>query len=93
MPERPAGTVEDRAQEQGPGFVMRAVTRPEYGGPEVLHVAEVPEPHAGPGQVRVAVRAAGVNPLDWKMRSGMLGQDGPLPVAESEERAAEGVRR
>src|SRR4051812_47024721 len=49
---------------------MRAVQFDEYGGPEVLHVGEAEEPHAGPGQGRGAGRAAGVNPIDWKRRSG-----------------------
>jgi len=44
---------------------MRALQFSETGGPEVLHVAEVPEPHAGAGQVRVAVRAVAVNPIDF----------------------------
>jgi NADPH:quinone reductase-like Zn-dependent oxidoreductase len=56
---------------------MKAVQFSEYGEPEVLHVAEVDAPHAGPGQIRVAVRAAGVNPIDWKVRKGMMA-DGPL---------------
>jgi NADPH:quinone reductase-like Zn-dependent oxidoreductase len=46
----------------------------EYGGPEVIRLGEAPEPHAGPGQIRIAVRAAGVNPMDWKIRSGMMAQ-------------------
>ncbi|HEY3511907.1 NADP-dependent oxidoreductase [Kribbella sp. NPDC051137] len=49
---------------------MRAVVFSEYGGPEVLEVQDVPEPHAGPGQVRIKVRAAGVNPYDTKIRRG-----------------------
>ena len=49
---------------------MKAVQFNEYGGPEVLHVVDVAEPHAGPGQVRIAVQAAGVNPSDWKRREG-----------------------
>lgn len=49
---------------------MKAVQFSEYGGPEVVHVVEIDEPHAGPGQVRIAVRAAGVNPSDWKRRDG-----------------------
>jgi NADPH:quinone reductase-like Zn-dependent oxidoreductase len=49
---------------------MKAVQFSEYGGSEVMHVVEVDEPHAGPGQVRIAVRAAGVNPSDWKRRDG-----------------------
>jgi NADPH:quinone reductase-like Zn-dependent oxidoreductase len=56
---------------------MKAVQFSEYGEPDVLHVAEVEEPHSGPGQIRIAVRAASVNPIDWKVRSGMLA-DGPL---------------
>jgi NADPH:quinone reductase-like Zn-dependent oxidoreductase len=49
---------------------MRAVVFEEFGGPEVLGVQEVPEPQAGPGQVRIKVRAAGVNPIDFKVRRG-----------------------
>lgn len=49
---------------------MKAVQFSEYGGPEVVHVVDVDAPHAGPGQVRIAVRAAGVNPSDWKRREG-----------------------
>ncbi len=49
---------------------MKAVRFGEYGGPEVVHVVEVDAPHAGPGQVRIAVRNAGVNPSDWKRREG-----------------------
>jgi NADPH:quinone reductase-like Zn-dependent oxidoreductase len=52
---------------------MKAVQYDVNGGPEVLHVAEVEEPHAGPGQVRIAVRAAGINPIDYKRRSGATG--------------------
>ena len=54
---------------------MKALQFDEYGAPEVLHVAEVEEPHAGPGQIRISVRAVGVNPIDWKIRSGMVGAD------------------
>jgi NADPH:quinone reductase-like Zn-dependent oxidoreductase len=49
---------------------MKAVRYDTYGGPEVLRLVDVDEPHAGPGQVRVAVRAAGVNGIDWKIRAG-----------------------
>ena len=44
--------------------MSRAVIYETYGGPEVLEVREVPEPHAGPGEVRVRVRAMGLNPMD-----------------------------
>jgi NADPH:quinone reductase-like Zn-dependent oxidoreductase len=56
---------------------MRAVQYAQFGGPEVLQVADVPDPHAGPSEVRVAVRAVGVNPIDWKLRSGAMGGDLP----------------
>jgi NADPH:quinone reductase-like Zn-dependent oxidoreductase len=60
---------------------MKAVQFNEYGGPEVLQVVDVDEPHAGPGQVRIAVRAAGVNFSDlMKMRAGhWKGKPIPLP--------------
>ena len=57
---------------------MFALQFTEYGGPEVISLGEAPEPHAGPGQIRIVVRAAGVNPMDWKIRSGMLAQGKPL---------------
>ena len=57
---------------------MKALQFAEYGGPEVLTVAEAPEPHAGPGQIRIAVKAASVNPYDWRVRSGMLAEGKPL---------------
>lgn len=50
---------------------MKIVQYSEYGGPDVLRVVEIDEPHAGPGQVRIAVRAAGINPSDWKRRAGL----------------------
>ena len=57
---------------------MRALQYRSYGGPEVLEVAEAPEPHAGPGQIRIAVKAASVNAFDWKLRSGMMAGGKPL---------------
>lgn len=48
---------------------MRAVMIERFGGPEVLQVADLPDPQAGPGQVRVAVHAAGTNPVDASNRS------------------------
>lgn len=44
----------------------------EFGGPEVLRLVDAEEPHAGHGQVRIAVRAAGVNPVDWRLREGQV---------------------
>ena len=57
---------------------MFALQFTEYGGPEVIKLGEAPEPHAGPGRIRIVVRAASVNPIDWKIRSGMLAQGKPL---------------
>ncbi|NJP91471.1 NADP-dependent oxidoreductase [Nonomuraea sp. FMUSA5-5] len=51
---------------------MRAAAFAEPGGPEVLKVMELPAPQAGPGQVRVRVRAAGVQPFDTAVRAGWL---------------------
>ncbi|MHC5796838.1 NADP-dependent oxidoreductase [Lacisediminihabitans sp. FW035] len=48
--------------------MSRIVQYSRYGGPEVLDIVEVDEPHAGQGQVRVAVRAAGLNNFDAKVR-------------------------
>jgi NADPH:quinone reductase-like Zn-dependent oxidoreductase len=45
----------------------RAVRLDSFGGPEVLNLREVPAPQAGPGQIRVRVTAAGLNPMDWFM--------------------------
>ena len=70
---------------------MKAVTFNEYGGPEVLEVTEVDEPHAGPGQVRIGVRGAGVNPIDWKLRSGAMAQFAPVEFPVITGREAAGV--
>lgn len=45
--------------------MSRAVIYEAFGGPEVLELRDVAEPHAGPGEVRVRVTAAGLNPMDW----------------------------
>ena len=49
--------------------MSRAVIYETFGGPEVLQLREVAEPHAGPGEVRVRVAAAGLNPMDWGLAS------------------------
>jgi NADPH:quinone reductase-like Zn-dependent oxidoreductase len=50
--------------------MSRAVVYETFGGPEVLEVRDVPEPHAGPGEVRVRVTAAGLNPMDVGIAAG-----------------------
>lgn len=57
----------------------RAVRFSSYGGPEVLEIVDVPELHAGPGEVRIAVRAAAVNPFDWKVRRGYMAGGAAAP--------------
>ncbi|MGA5504056.1 alcohol dehydrogenase catalytic domain-containing protein [Streptomyces umbrinus] len=52
----------------------------EYGTPDVLRVVDVPPLTASPGQVRLAVRAAGVNPIDWKILHGYVRQVMPLDL-------------
>src|SRR6202451_521744 len=64
---------------------MKAVRFSQFGGPEVLEIVDLPDPHPGPGQVRIAVRAAGVNPSDWKKRKGLM--DGELPQTLAHEAA------
>jgi NADPH:quinone reductase-like Zn-dependent oxidoreductase len=57
---------------------MRALQFTAYGGPEVLEWGDAPEPHAGPGQIRIAVRAASVNPADWKTLAGAMAGGQPV---------------
>ena len=57
---------------------MRALQFSTYGGPEVLRWNEAPDVHAGPGQVRISVRAASVNPVDWKSFGGMMAGGTPM---------------
>ncbi len=57
---------------------MRAIRIHEYGGPEKLMLEEVPRPRPSGNEVLLKVKAAGVNPADWKFRSGMLKDWRPL---------------
>ncbi|MDF0530202.1 NADP-dependent oxidoreductase [Tsukamurella sp. 8F] len=51
---------------------MKAVRFNRFGGPDVLEIVELSDPHPGPGEIRIAVRAAGVNPSDWRKRAGEM---------------------
>ncbi|MGY5127562.1 NADP-dependent oxidoreductase [Streptomyces nigrescens] len=51
---------------------MKRVSFAEFGGPDVLQLVDAEEPHASPGRIRIAVRAAGVNPVDWRIREGQI---------------------
>lgn len=70
---------------------MKAVQFAEYGGPDVLELTDVEPPHAGPGEVRIAVQAAGVNPLDWKIRQGQMREMMPRDLPSGTGMDAAGI--
>src|ERR1700750_76732 len=70
---------------------MKAVTFTDYGPPEVRVVADAAEAHPAEGQIRIAVRAAGVNRIDWKARSGVMREMMPLTFPAVDGREASGV--
>src|SRR5580693_5807478 len=60
--------------------MAHVVVATALGGPEVLAVVEEAVDGPGAGEARIAVRAAGVNPVDWKRYSGSMGADFELPM-------------
>ncbi|MEU9556388.1 NADP-dependent oxidoreductase [Streptomyces fumanus] len=66
---------------------MQAIVHERFGGPEVLEPREVAEPQAGPGEVRVRIVAASVNPIDWRIRNGSMRDRFPtaLPAVPGSE--------
>jgi len=78
---------------------MKAIRVKEFGGPDVLHIEEVPAPQAGPGQVVVRIQAAGVNPVDTYIRAGTYPRKPQLPYTPGADGAGivestgEGVTR
>ena len=58
---------------------MKAAQFSRFGGPEALEIVDLPDPHPGPGQIRIVVRAAGVNATDCKLRAGLLDFGAGLP--------------
>jgi len=57
--------------------IVKAARFSRFGDPDVLEIVDLPDPHPGPGEIRIAVRAAGVNASDWKKRRGLMDQDLP----------------
>ncbi|MGW9304440.1 NADP-dependent oxidoreductase [Streptomyces cyaneofuscatus] len=70
---------------------MKRVSYAVFGGPDVLRLIDAQEPHAGPGQIRVAVHAAGVNPVDWRLREGQVLGAHPLTLPSGVGLDAAGV--
>lgn len=58
---------------------MKAIVVREFGSPDVMTLEDVPEPVPGPGQITIRVRAAGVNPVDTYIRSGIYARKPNLP--------------
>lgn len=77
---------------------MKAIRVREFGAPEVMRLEDVPEPKAGPGQLVVRVRAAGVNPVDTYIRAGAYASKPDLPYtpgsdgAGAVEEVGEGIK-
>lgn len=65
--------------------MSKVVSYAQYGTPEVLEVIDLVEPHAGEGAVRVAVRSAGLNPFDYKVRRGGYIPNHTLPSLQGAE--------
>src|SRR3984885_12894935 len=73
---------------------MKAVVLHEYGGPEKLKFEDdVPEPQISGSTVLIAAAAASVNPIDWKLRSGIRQKDFPLSFPAILGRDVSGVVR
>jgi NADPH:quinone reductase-like Zn-dependent oxidoreductase len=70
--------------------MSKAVRFDRCGGVEVLEVRDVPHPEPGPDQVLVAVRAAGINISEGKMRAGLVREIFPATLAELAEAIAAG---
>lgn len=67
------------------GMMTKSLVFTEYGGPEKQAFADRPTPAPEPGEIAIAVKAAGVNPADWKIREGQLGKHWKLPAPMGRE--------
>jgi len=63
-----------------PDELMRAIRFYAYGGPEQLVLEQIPRPEPAAGELLVRVYAAGVNPIDWKIRRGFFKGARPVPL-------------
>ncbi len=70
---------------------MKAVQYSEYGSADVLQLADIPAPEVAAGQVKIDVRAVSVNPIDWKIRTGMMAKFFPVEFPAGIGRDGAGV--
>ncbi|WP_031519308.1 NADP-dependent oxidoreductase [Streptomyces sp. NRRL F-5123] len=70
---------------------MKRVSFAEFGGPDVLRLTDAEVPGPGPGRIRIAVRAAGVNPVDWRLREGQKLGAHPVELPSGVGQDAAGV--
>src|SRR5687767_14458760 len=68
---------------------MRAIVIPKHGGPDVLEVQERPDPPVGPGEIRIRVKASGINFADTMARTGLYPDAPKLPCVVGYEVAGE----
>src|SRR6267142_4954565 len=66
---------------------MKAIRVEEFGEPEVMRLIDVPEPQAGPNELLVRIRAAGVNPVDTYIRAGKYAAKPTLPYTPGKDGA------
>lgn len=64
---------------------MKAARIHQFGDSQHLHLEDTPRPNPASGEVLVAVRAAGVNPVDWKIREGKVSRSFPLPITAGQD--------
>src|SRR2546429_180194 len=65
---KPTGATSEKKSASATSQTMKAIRIHNYGGPKVLHYEDAPRPKPQAGEVLVRVHAAGVNPIDWKVR-------------------------
>src|SRR5438132_10647899 len=66
------GATSEKKSTSAKSQTMKAIRIHNYGGPEVLHYEDAPRPKPQAGEVLIRVHAAGVNPIDWKVREGEM---------------------
>src|SRR5438105_12139285 len=69
---KPTGATSEKKSASATSQTMKAIRIHNYGGPKVLHYEDAPRPKPQAGEVLVRVHAAGVNPIDWKVREGEM---------------------